>query len=103
MTTPNPIARPVRAGDNQFYGWHDDASQPNDKPSYDPPRDAPCPFCGCKITEDDVRTHSMMYSGQYAARSYFYRTHRSCSDQDKTAGHTGMDGFIFDMIERNGD
>ena len=82
-----------------FYGWYDDASQPH--PTFEPPRDAPCPFCGAKIRADDVRTHSLMYAGQYAARSYFYRTHRTCAETD-TSG-VGMDGFILDMICRNGD
>lgn len=84
---------------NAFYGWFDDETQTT--PSYEPPRDAPCLFCGFKIHADDVRTHSLMYVGQYAARSYFYRTHRTCSEKDPT--HTATDGFILDMIARNGD
>lgn len=85
----------------KFYGWYDDASQARDEPTIDPPHDAPCPFCGSAITDADVRTHSLMYRGQYAARSYFYRTHRTCAEKD--ASGTGMDGFILDMIQRNGD
>ena len=42
-----------------------------------------------------------MYEGQYAARSYFYRTHASCAEADQTG--IAMDGFILDMIRRNGD
>ena len=85
---------------NQFYGFYDDPDQPREKPSYDPPHDAPCPYCGRPIHADDVRTHSLMYAGPiYAKRSYFYRTHSSCDD---AAGGT-MDGFILDMIERNRD
>lgn len=87
--------------ENAFYGWYDDAAQASDGPSFEPPRDAPCPFCGMKIHADDVRTHSLMYAGEYAARSYFYRTHRTCDESDKTG--VGMDGFILDMIKRNGD
>lgn len=84
-----------------FYGYFEDASA-NAKPEYDPPHDAPCPFCGAPITPDDVSTHSLMYaSDEYAKRSYFYRTHKTCSAQDPT--HTAMDGFILDMITRNGD
>lgn len=82
-----------------FYGWYDDTTQ--DGPTYDPPHDAPCPFCGAPISAEDVRTHSLMHTGAYAARSYFYRTHRTCADADKT--DVGMDGFIFGMIDRNGD
>jgi hypothetical protein len=84
---------------NAFYGWFDDTDQ--NKPTYEPPRDAPCPFCGVAIHRGDVRTHSLMYRGQYAARSYFYRTHRSCADAH--GDQLSMDGFILDMITRNGD
>lgn len=94
----SPASPDVRAG-NTFYGWFDDADQT--KPSQNPPRDAPCPFCGFKISPDDVCTHSLTYAGQYAARSYFYRTHRTCAKADKSG--TGMDDFILDMIARNGD
>jgi len=88
----------VRTG-NAFYGWLDDPTQT--EPSYEPPRDTPCPFCGHAVHADDVSTHSLMYRGQYAARSYFYRTHRTCADRDETG--TAMDGFILNMIARNGD
>lgn len=87
--------------DNQFYGWYDDPDQPIDQPTYEPPRDGPCLLCGTAINPDDVRTHSLMLAGphaQYANRSYFYRTHASCADK-----HEAPDGFIFEMIERNGD
>lgn len=85
--------------DNQIYGWFDDASQA--APTYDPPHDAPCPFCGFKIEPADVRTHSLMYQApSYAKRSYFYRTHRTCDD---AAGEKNMDGAILDMIARNKD
>jgi hypothetical protein len=84
---------------NLIYGWFDDASQ--GEPSHEPPHDAPCLFCGCKISADDVRTHSLMRQGQYAPRSYFYRTHRSCAERDR--GKSEMDGFVLDMIARAGD
>ena len=84
---------------NQIYGWFDDAAQ--DAPSYDPPRNTPCLFCGHPVVPDDVRTHGFLFTGQYAARSYFYRTHKSCAETDPT--HTAMDGFVMDMITRNGD
>lgn len=84
----------------QFYGWFDDETQVN--PTYDPPHDGPCLFCGVKIAADNVRTHSIMYQGKvYAKRSYFYRTHRTCADADKTG--VGMDDAVFEMIARNGD
>lgn len=87
--------------DQIFYGFYEDANTIS-KPEYEPPRDAPCLFCGKPIHPEDVRTHSLMYaSGVYAKRSYFYRTHRSCAETDPT--HTAMDGVILDMIQRNGD
>lgn len=84
---------------NQFYGWFDDHNQA--EPTYEPPRDAPCPFCGFQIHADDVRTHSLMYRNEYGARSYFYRTHRTCDESDE--GQTRMDGFILNMIARKGE
>ena len=87
---------------NQFYGWYDDATQAAGNPTYDPPHDGPCGFCGKAIEPDDVRTHSIMYlSPSYAKRAYFYRTHRTCAERDKSG--IGMDDFIFEMIARNGD
>ncbi len=85
--------------ENQIYGWFDDPDQ--ERPSYEPPRNAPCLFCGVPIHSGDVRTHSLMYQGQYAARSYFYRTHRTCAESDAT--NTSMDDVVFAMIARNGD
>lgn len=84
-----------------FYGWFDDATQ--DGPTYSPPLGGPCPLCGKNLIvfSDDVRTHSLMYQGQYAKRSYFYRTHKSCAERDTTK--IAADGFILDLIARNGD
>lgn len=82
---------------NVIFGWFDDADQTT--PSHDPPRDAPCLFCGFPIDESDVLTHSLMYRGEYAARSYFYRTHRTCSERE---GNMPMDGFVLEMIARTG-
>ena len=94
-----PQTKPEIQTGNIFYGWFDDRGQ--ERPTYEPPRDAPCPFCGHAVHADDVRTHNLMYEGVYAARSYFYRTHKTCAETDPT--HTAMDGFILNMIERNGD
>src|SRR5580692_4978857 len=98
---PHPRALPAAPGDEmsdqKIFGWFDDAGQT--VPSHDPPHDAPCLFCGRPITPDDVRTHGLMYvEPEYAKRSYFYRTHRTCSETDPT--HTACDGIVFDMIER---
>lgn len=84
---------------NRIYGWFDDADQT--APTYEPPRDAPCLFCGNSVHPDDVRTHGLLHQSEYAARSYFYRTHRTCAEKDPT--HTAMDGLVIDMIARNGD
>lgn len=85
---------------NLFYGWFDDADQK--RPTYDPPHVAPCPFCGKRIYQaNNVKTHSLMYQTEYGPRTYFYRTHKACADQDPT--HTAMDGFVLDMVKRNGD
>jgi hypothetical protein len=83
---------------NRFYGWFDDPEQTD--PTYEPPRDAPCPFCGGPVNADDVQTPSLLYTGQYAARSYFYRQHKTCAEK---FAPLNMDGFILDMIARNGD
>lgn len=85
----------------RFYGWFDDAAQ--SVPSYDPPRDGPCPYCLEPLLKDDVRTHSiMMKDGEYAKRSYFFRTHRTCDDGAQARGKC-LDDAIFVMIEANGD
>lgn len=92
--------------ENAFYGWYDDASQPPDQPTYDPPHDGPCLYCGKPLLPDDVRTHSLMYAGQYGARSYFYRTHRTCDEWASIKGsdlQVHKDGTVLDMILRNGD
>lgn len=82
-----------------FYGWFENAQ--DTLPAYEPPRDAPCPFCGRPVFEGDVRSHSLIHGERsYAQRSYFYRTHRSCAEGNASLS---MDGFILDMIARNGD
>jgi hypothetical protein len=45
---------------NAFYGWFDDPGQT--EPTYEPPRNAPCLFCGFQVLADDVRTHSLTCS-----------------------------------------
>jgi hypothetical protein len=66
---------------NRIYGWFDDSDQID--PTCEPPRDAPCLFCGLPIYAADVRTHAILHRGEYAARSYFYRTHRTCAEKDR--------------------
>jgi hypothetical protein len=82
-----------------FYGYFENAQET--EPAYEPPRDAPCPFCGKPVSSDDVRTHNLIHGDRtYAQRGYFYRTHRTCAEK---FGSLSMDGFILDMIARNGD
>lgn len=83
-----------------FYGYFE-STEPGAKPEYDPPRNAPCPFCGKPIIPNDVQTPSLMYAGEsYAKRSYFYRQHKSCAEK---FAPLNMDDFILEMIARNGD
>ena len=94
---PRPRLVPFR-----LWGWFDEAGQT--EATYDPPHDAPCPYCLAPITPIDVRTHSIMYQdAAYAKRSYFYRTHRTCAQDARVRGDESMDGRIFDAIEKAGD
>ena len=88
----------VQSRSNAIYGWFDNSTQC--EPTHEPPRDAPCLYCGFRIHESDVRTHNLIFHGEYAARSYFYRTHRTCAEKDSGMS---MDGFVLDMIARSGD
>ena len=58
-------------------------------------------FAAFRFHDGNVRTHSLISVGGYAERSYFYRTHRTCAENDKTG--IGLDGFVLDMITRAGD
>ena len=83
----------------KIYGFFEDFSE---VPAYNPPRDAPCLFCGNEIERGNVRTHSLMYTeSSYAKRSYFYRTCRTCAESDPSG--TGRDDLVLEMIKRNGD
>ena len=84
---------------NYFYGWYDDVLQAKDMPTIDPPQDGPCVLCGRQLVTDDVRTTSLMPTGQYAARCYFYRTHRTCAEKWPHVA----DRIVLDAIRRNGD
>jgi hypothetical protein len=78
------------------YGWFDSAGL-DAPPAYDPPRDAPCPYCGEPLRPNDVRTHSLMAADGPRDRSYFYRTHTTCDD----AATEGQRQSLFGgMIER---
>ena len=89
---------------NDLYGWYDSPDQPLDQPTYDPPRDAPCPYCGNPLTDDDVRTHSIMAADVATPRrSSFWRTHRTC-DENASDGQKQsiFDGVLY-RIENDGE
>jgi hypothetical protein len=78
-------------------GFYDRPNQPVDQPTYNPPLDAPCPFCGAPLTMDDMRTISLLYIG--GARSYFYRTHRTCHEAALPGERDALDGLAFAAVE----
>jgi hypothetical protein len=83
------------AAENAIFGWFDDADQT--VPTSSPPLDAPCLFCGARITPDDVRTHSFRMLSQYAGRSYFFRTHRTCA-QSSAVDEADVFERVFAMV-----
>lgn len=86
----------------RIWGWYDDATQV--APTYEPPRDAPCPYCLAPIVPGDMRTISIMNAGpSYAKRSYFYRAHRTCCEAATEDQLDDMDGRIFAAIAKTGD
>ncbi len=68
-----------------------------DEPAFDPKLTVPCPICMRPLTEEDkennMRTHSLMLSSD--DRSYFYRTHKSCSEGLSEEASREIDGMIF--------
>ena len=78
---------------NKLYGWF---SSLEEGPDYDPPHDAPCPYCGDPLTPDDVRTHSFV--GEKAEMCYFYRTHRTCDDVALEGAQQSILGGIIEQI-----
>jgi hypothetical protein len=83
-----------------LYGWFD-SPDPNAPPVYDPPHGAACPYCGLPMTDDDVRTHSMI-AAQDATRSYFYRTHRTCDKQASPGQQQSIFSAVLSAIEADG-
>jgi hypothetical protein len=80
---------------NDLYGWFTEPGAA--QPDYDPPHDAPCPYCGERLTAHDVRTHSFMGLGS-ADRSYFYRTHSSCDDAASEAVKQATFGAVIERV-----
>lgn len=80
------------------YGWYSNACQHPAAPDHDPPHDAPCPYCGAQLADDDVRTHSFVTrEAGPDDRSWFYRTHRSC---DVSAGPAARQAVFELVLER---
>lgn len=86
---------------DRLYGWYDRADQPVDMPTFNPSFPGPCLFCGTPTTEEDVRTHSMLMEG--SARSFFYRTHRTCHEAAPQDQRNAIDQVIWDSIDHHGD
>jgi len=99
------------ANDSQttkIYGWYDRPDQPVDQPTFNPDFHAECPYCSQPITDEDVRTHSLMPVDESLnkasnTRAYFYRTHRTCDEMALPKARNNIDGKIFDMIKANHD
>jgi hypothetical protein len=85
---------------NDLYGWFDRPDQPSNEPTYDPPHDAPCPYCGEKLSADDVRTSSIM-AVENPTRSYFYRTHRTCDDAASDGQRQSVFHAVLGRIEHD--
>jgi hypothetical protein len=95
------MASPTKTETTKIYGWYDKADQPVDQPTYNPPFDSPCPYCSAPLTDDDVRTHSLMYPG--ASKAFFYRTHRTCDEIALPSSRERIDRSILDSIEAAND
>lgn len=89
-----PLPKPAESVGMRLWSWFDDASQ--GKPTYDPPYDAPCPYCLAPITEADVRTHSLMMAGPTCDED-------ANSRGDGPGNEKSMDNRIFDAIAKVGD
>jgi len=86
----------------KVYGYYDRADQPIDQPTINPALDGPCLFCGKPLTDEDMRTHSMM-AMDGAQRSFFYRTHRTCHESADDKSRNAIDQVVWDSIAHNGD
>jgi hypothetical protein len=94
-------------------GFYDRPDQPVDQPTYNPPLDAPCPFCDMPLTMEDMRTIALMYVNEVlgkemgeivgveggGARSYFYRVHRTCHEAATSGERDALDGLAFRAVE----
>lgn len=84
---------------NDLYGWFDSAEQR--EPTYDPPHNAPCPYCGSPCSDDDVRTHSLM-AAENAKRAFYYRTHITCDEAATDGEKQSIFDAVIERIEHDG-
>lgn len=80
---------------SDLYGWFDDCYA--DKPAYDPPHNAPCPYCGDPMNLSDIRTHSFV-AASGGTRSYFYRTHRTCDTAATDGAKQSILGGVIELV-----
>jgi len=64
--------------------------------SYDPDVQGDCAFCGKPITEENLRTISIMRD---ARGSYFYRVHRSCHISSSEPQRLAVDNNFWVLID----
>lgn len=88
-------------GKEKIYGWYDRPDQPIEQPTYNPNEHGPCLFCGKSVTDEDMRTHSLM--AMEGKRSYFYRTHRTCHEAADDPARTAIDRVVWASIDHHGD
>lgn len=69
------------------------------KEAYDPGIDVPCPYCGLKLTDDNVRTHNLMAADREPMLSVFYRTHKTCHEEATDRGKQALDDFVMAALE----
>ena len=87
----NAPRRPPPRDVHGLIGWYDQADQPRDQPTFDPPHEGPCVICWNPLSPDNVRTVAVMPVG--GDRSLFYRVHRTC--------HEGLDQAerqVYDQV-----
>jgi hypothetical protein len=78
-------------------GWFIGAK--SKKPIYDPGLDAICPFCGVKLSLDNVQTFNLMAEDRNPAVSFFYRCHKTCHERAPTKLQRAFDVYAYNMVE----
>ena len=78
-------------------GWYSGAIQK--EPMFDPGIDIPCPYCGLKLTDDNVRSFNLMAEDREPMLSVFYRCHRTCHENADDAGKNSIDNFVMNALE----